>query len=148
MRNSPRLPLLALYLAVGLAIVFLAATRNGSRLPLTSLGLGAIAAITALTIYGLQGLLSIVLEGVELKLGWRRPALTEPLTIAIVVFSLALIAIAIALGWGIMSDWERWKLGVLAGSGSLILALLLMFYKEAFLGREAFLEDRNDGVPW
>lgn len=148
MRNSPRLPLLAMYLAAGLAIVFLVVTRDGSRIPLTSLGLGAVAAVVALTVYGLQGVLSIILEGIELKPGWRRPTLTEPLTIAIVIFSIALIAIAIALGWGIMGDWVEWKLGVLAGCGSLILALLLMFYKEAFLGKEACFEDRNDGVPW
>ncbi len=148
MRNSPRLPLIALYLAVAIAIVLLLLTRNEQRIPLTSIELGLVAAIVALTAYGLQGLLSVVLEGVELVPGRRRPRLTEPLSIAIVLFSIALFAIAVALGWGIMNGWAERRLGVLAGAGSLILALLLMFYKEAFLGAEACFDDRNDGVPW
>ncbi len=148
MRNSPRLPLLALYLAAGIAILLLVITRNGDRFPLTSLELGLVAATVALTVYGVQGLFSVILEGIELAPGKRRPRLTEPLSIAIVVFSVGLFAIAVALGWGITESWPEWRVGVLAGAGSLVLAFLLMFYKEAFLGTEACFDDRHDGVPW
>lgn len=148
LRNSPKLPLLALYLSAGLAILLLITTRNGGRFPLTEIEIGLVAAVVTLAIYGLEGLISIAIEGVELVPGHRGPILTGPLSASIVLFSIALLAVAIALGWGIADNWAERTIGVLAGVGSLLLALILMFYKEAFLGDEACFDDRNDGVPW
>lgn len=148
MRNSPRLPVLSLYLAGVLAILLIVTTRAGGRIPLSEIEIGLVAGAVTLAIYGLQGVISIMVEGVELVPGRRGPVLTGPLSVSIVVFSIALFGIAITLAWGISDDWSERTIGVLAGVGSLILALLLMLYKEAFLGDEARFDDRNDGVPW
>lgn len=148
LRNSPKLPILALYLSAGLTILLLLSTRKGGRFPLTEIELGLVAAAVTLAIYGLEGIISIAIEGEELVPGRRGPMLTGPLSVSIVLFSLALFAVAVALGWGIADDWAERTIGILAGLGSLILALILMFYKEAFLGDEARFDDRKDGVPW
>jgi len=147
-RNTPKFPVLSLYLAVGITILLLFTTRKGGRFPLTEIELGLVAAAVTLAVYGLQGLISIAVEGVELIPGRRGPMLTGPLSVSIVLFSLALFAVAVALSWGIADDWAERTIGILAGVGSLLLALILMLYKEAFLGDEARFDDRNDGVPW
>jgi len=148
MRNSPKLPILSLLLAATVTVLLVIATSEGGRIPLTEIELGLVAAVVTLAIYGLQGLISIAIEGVELTPGRRGPVLTGPLSISIVVFSLALFAVSVALSWGIAGDWGERTIGILASIGSMILALILMFYKEAFLGDEAGFDDRNDGVPW
>jgi hypothetical protein len=140
--------MIALYLAAVLAIVLLVTTRDGGRIPLTEVELGLVAAAVTLTVYGLQGPISIAVEGVELVPGRRGPMLSGPLSVSIVLFSIALLIVAVALGWGIADDWAERTIGILAGIGSLLLALILMFYKEAFLGDEACFDDRDDGVPW
>lgn len=148
MRNSPKLPILSLYLAAAITVLLVITTRKGGRIPLTEIELGLVAGAVTLAVYGLQGLLSIAIEGVELVPGRRGPVLTEPLSVSIVLFSGLLFVVAVSLGWGISDDWEERTIGILAGVGSLILALLLMLYKEAFLGDEARFDDRDDGVPW
>jgi hypothetical protein len=148
MRNSWILPAVAVVAAVILAIFLLATTPEGGRTPLSELELGIVAAVIALIVFGVQGLLSIALEGEELRPGRHGGRLTDPASIAIVVFSLALAAIAVALAWGIADDWSPRRLGILAGGGALILALLLVLYKEAFVGDEVCFDDREDGVPW
>lgn len=148
MRNSPRLPVAALILATLLTVVLAITTSDGDRIPLTELELGGIAAIVALAIYGVQGLISIALEGEELVPGRRGPRLTDAISVAIVIFALALFGIAVALAYGIAGDWQTRTLGLLAGGGSVIVALLLVLYKEAFIGEEACFDDREDGVPW
>jgi hypothetical protein len=148
MRNSPKLPILSLYLAAAITVLLVGTTSRGERVPLTEIELGLVAGAVTLAVYGLQGLISIAVEGVELVPGRRGPLLTGPLSVSIVLLSIALFVVAVALGWGIADDWEERTIGILAGLGSLILALLLMFYKEAFLGDEARFDDRDDGVPW
>src|SRR5689334_7513884 len=101
MRNAPRLPLLSLYLAAGITILLLITTRHGGRFPLTEVELGLVAGALTLAVYGLQGLISIAVEGIELTPGRRAPMLTGPLSAAIVLCSIALFAVAIALSWGI-----------------------------------------------
>jgi hypothetical protein len=151
MDNSPRLPVVAILLALGLAIV--AAVSQASReagevFVLSELEIGLVAAAFTLAIFGLQGLLSVLVEGRRLHPGIVRPRLTDPLSLAIVVFSLLLFGIAVALAYGIALDWSPIVLGVLAGAGCLILAMLLVFYKEAFVGDEAGFDEREDGIPW
>ena len=151
MDNSPRLPTVAILLAVGLAIVtgVSYASRQIGDVPfLSEVEIGLVAAGFTLAIFGVQGLISVLLEGRQLHPGIVRPRLTDPLSIAIVAFSLLLFGIAIALAYGIVLDWGPIILGTLAGAGCLILAMLLVFYKEAFVGDEACFDDREDGVPW
>ena len=151
MDNSPRLPAVSLLLAAILAV--LAAIAYANRDPdgpfsLSEVEIGLVAAAFALAIFGAQGLISVLLEGRRLHLGVVRPRLTAPLSIAIVVFSLLLFALAIALGVGLVRDWDPEIIGTLAGAGCIVLAALLIFYKEAFVGDETRFDERDDGIPW
>ncbi len=147
MRNSPTLPVAALFLALVLGVhtAYSAGQRDG---PLTELQLGEISVALTLVIFGLQGLISVVVEGQELRPGRTPERLTGPLSIAIVLLSLALFGIALALAFGIAADWSLERIGALAGIGCIALSLLLVFYKEAFIGDEASFDNRQDGIPW
>ena len=76
------------------------------------------------------------------------PHLTNPLSWSIVTVSFVLLLDGIALAYGLAADWSPIALGLLAGAGCLILAFLLVGYKEAFIGDEASFDRRDDGVPW
>lgn len=148
MRNSASLPIAALLVAAGLIVLLLVSTGDGQRIPLTELELGGVAAVISLLIFGIQGLISVALEGEQLLPGRHGPRLTDPISAAIILFSLLLFGIAVALAYGIVNEWQVRALGVLSGIGSTTLALLLVLYKEAFIGDEARFDDRQDGVPW
>ena len=148
MTNSPRLPVVALILAILLAIAAAAAIDPGQPLPLSELQLGAIGGALTLAIFGIQGLISVLLEGRELRPGVATPQLTNPLSAAIVIVSILLFGDALLLGYGIVFGWRTAALGIAAGAGCIFLATLLVCYKEAFLGDEARFDDREDGVPW
>jgi hypothetical protein len=146
--NSPRLPAVALILASLLAIAAAAAIDPDRPLPLSELQLGAVAGALTLGVFGIQGLISVMLEGRELRPGMAPPHLTNPLSAAIVIVSILLFGDALLLGYGIVIGWGTAALGVAAGAGCVFLATLLVCYKEAFLGDEARFDDREDGVPW
>jgi hypothetical protein len=151
MRNSPALPIIALAAAVALAVTAALAYAAGPAKPvvvLSEVEIALTAWALALAVYGVQGLTSVMLEGRELRPGVVRPRLTDPFSVAIVGLSALLLGAAIVLGWGISAEWKPRWLGMLAGAGCFDLALLLAFYKEAFIGNEASFEERNDGVPW
>jgi hypothetical protein len=145
MKNSPRLPSVALVVSLVLAATVWLTHDSG---PLTELELGGVAWAIGLAIFGLQGLLSVLVEGQELRPGRVPPRLTDPLSVGIVLFSVALLATATALAYGLTADWSTGRIGALAGAGSLALAFLLVFYKEGFVGDEACFDEREDGVPW
>jgi hypothetical protein len=145
--NSPRLPVVSLILASLLAIAAAATIDPGRPLPLSELQLGAVGGALTLAIFGIQGLISVLLEGRELRPGLVPPHLTNPLSAAIVIVSILLFGDALLLGYGIVNGWGTAALGV-AGAGCVFLATLLVCYKEAFLGDEARFDDREDGVPW
>lgn len=148
MTNSLRLPLLSLLLSVALAVVVIISGQTHGLIPLSELELGALSGTLAFVIFGVQGLISVALEGRELRPGIRLPQLTNPLSLGIVVLSLLLAVIAFTLGFGIVNGWDTSRLGVLAAVGCFVLAALLIFYKEAFLGNEARFDNREDGIPW
>ena len=147
MRNTLSLPVISLLLAIVLAIAVMVnhADEEG---PLSELELGGVAWTIGLGVYGLQGLISVLVEGRELRPGRTLPRLTGPLSILIVLGALALIGIAAALAVGLVDEWRTGVLGTLAGAGCLVLAMLLISYKEAFFGDEATFDNRDDGVPW
>jgi hypothetical protein len=115
---------------------------------LSELEIGFVGIALTLVIFAVIGLISVLLEGRELEPGRVAPRLTNPLSVAIVVFSGFLFVIAVFLGIGIAQGWEPQLIGVLAGLGSIDLALLLVFYKEGFVGNETTFDERDDGVPW
>ena len=145
MKNSPRLPSVALAVSLALAATVWLTDGDG---PLTELELGGIAWAIGLAIFGLQGLLSVLVEGEELHPGRVPPRVTDPLSVGIVVLSLAILAAAAALAYGLTADWGPEAIGVIAGAGCLAVALILVFYKEGFVGDEASFDEREDGVPW
>jgi hypothetical protein len=145
MRNSPRLPYLALLAAAILALVVWWTHDSG---PLNELELGGVAWVVGLLIFGFQGLLSVLVEGEELHPGRVLPRLTDVLSVGIVFISAGLVATATVLAYGLTDNWRPEWIGVMAGGGCFEVALLLVFYKEGFLGDEATFDEREDGVPW
>jgi hypothetical protein len=148
MNNSPFLSIISLILAGLLATAVALTVGPGGAIPLSALQLGGTAGALTLAVFGMQGLISVMLEGRELRPGMAPPHLTNPLSAAIVIVSLLLFADALLLGYGIVAGWRTVALGISAGVGCVFLAALLVGYKEAFLGDEARFDDREDGVPW
>jgi hypothetical protein len=146
MTNSLRLPLAAL--AVGLLAGASVALTWPPDAVLSELQIGLAAWAFALAIFGLQGLLSVAVEGRELRPGRTPPRLTDALSVAIAICSLLLLVAAALLAVGIRAGLSIQTIGLAAGLGCLLLAVLLLFYKEAFLGDEAALDRRDDGLPW
>ena len=150
MQNSPGIPLAALVVAIALATITVLSVIAGvgGGLALNELQLGATAWALALGIYGLQGIVSIVVEGRQVFPGMIKPRLNNPLSVVIAALSVLLFVLAGLTGFAIVSGQSTALIGTAAGAGCLDLGLLLLFYKEAFIGHEAHLESRQDGVPW
>ena len=160
MQNSPGIPLGALIVAIALATIAILSLMAGvgGDPALNELQIGATAWALTLGIFGVQGIVSIVLEGRQLVLGTIAPRLNtplraprygvHPLDAAIAVLSVLLVILAGWTGLAIVSDQPTAVIGTAAGAGCLDLGLLLLFYKEAFIGHEAHLDLRQDGVPW
>ena len=151
MENSRGLPIAAIVIAALLALLTYLSYQAGEAAEifhLSELEIAYVAAAVGLVTFGIEGLISVLLEGRRLRPGRVQPRLTEPLTVAIVILSIALFADAVVLGYAVYEDWSPIRLGLLAGAGCLIIATLLIFYKEAFVGNEATFDDREDGVPW
>ena len=150
MQNSPGIPLAAFVAAIVLAgatIVSVMAGVGGDP-ALNELQIGAAAWAVTLAMFGAQGIVSIVLEGRQLFVGTIAPRLTNTLSAAIAACSILLLILAGLTGLAIVSGQPTAVVGTAAGAGCLDLGLLLLFYKEAFIGHEAHLESRQDGIPW
>jgi len=149
MYNSPGVPIAALVCALALAAISVMSAGFGGEQPaLNELQIGATAWALTLGIFAMQGIVSIVLEGRQLVVGSIAPKLSSRLSVAIAGLSVLLFILAGWTGLAIVSGQSTAVIGTAAGAGCLDLGLLLLFYKEAFIGHEAHLEPRNDGVPW
>jgi len=160
MQNSPLIPLAAFVVAIALASVTVVSLMAGvgGNPALNELQIGATAWALTLGVFGVQGIVSIVLEGRQLFVGTIEPRLNplrasrygvdNLLGVAIAALSVLLFILAGLTGLAIVSGQPTAVIGSAAGAGSLDLGLLLLFYKEAFIGHEAHLEPRQDGVPW
>jgi hypothetical protein len=150
MQNSPGIPLAALVVAIALATITMLSVIAGvgGGIALNELQLGATAWALALGIYGVQGIVSIVVEGRQVFPGMIKPRLNNPLSAVIAALSVLLFVLAGITGFAIVSGQSTALIGTAAGAGCLDLGLLLLFYKEAFIGHEAHLDLRQDGVPW
>jgi hypothetical protein len=150
MQNSPGNPLAALVVALALATITMLSVIAGvgGGIALNELQLGATAWALALGIYGLQGIVSIVVEGRQVSPGMIKPRLNNPLSAVIAALSVLLFVLAGVTGFAIVSGQSTALIGTAAAAGCLDLGLLLLFYKEAFIGHEAHLDLREDGVPW
>jgi hypothetical protein len=150
MQNSPGLPLVALLVGFTLAATTVVSVMAGiGGFPaLSELQIGATAWALALGIYGVQGIISIVVEGRQIVPGSVPPRISKPLSLGIGGLSIVLLVVAAMTGSAIVLGQSTAMIGSAAGAGCLVLALLLLFYKERFIGHEAHLEPRQDGIPW
>lgn len=149
MQNSPGIPLAAFVVALVLAFATIVSLMTGITGPaLNELQIGATAWALTLGIFGVQGIVSILLEGRQVFLGTTQPRLNDPLSVAIVAVSVLLFILAGLTGLAIVAGQPTAVIGAAAGAGCLDLGLLLLFYKEAFIGNEVHLDPRQDGVPW
>jgi hypothetical protein len=150
MRNSPGIPLAALVVAFGLATITVLSVVAGvgGGLALNELQVGATAWALALGLYAFQGIVSVVVEGRQVSPGTIKPRLNNPFSAVIAALSVLLFVLASLTGFAIVSGQSTALIGTAAGVACLDLGLLLLFYKEAFIGHEAHLDLRQDGVPW
>ena len=160
MQNSPGIPLAAFVAAIVLGGATIASVMLGvgGDPALNELQIGAAAWALTLAMFSAQGIVSIVLEGRQLFLGTIGPRLTnplraprygvDPLSAAVAALSVLLFILAGLTGLAIVSGQPTAVIGTAAGAGCLDLGLLLLLYKEAFVGHEAHLESRQDGIPW
>ena len=150
MQNSPGVPLVALVIAVALAVITMLSVIAGAGGggALNELQIGATGWALALGLFGVQGFISIVVEGRQVIPGVIQPRMNNQIGAAIATLSVALLALAAASGLVIAAGQSPAVIGIAAGAGCLTLGLLLLFYKEAFVGHEAHLDLRQDGVPW
>jgi hypothetical protein len=147
MRNTSGLPIVSLVIAA-LLLASVAIHQEFRFEHLNVIELGALAAVVGLLIYGIQGLISVAVDGEELKPGTTPPHLTDALSDGIVIISALLIMNGLTLAYGLADNWGTVWIGLLAGLGCILLAFMLVAYKEAFLGEEARFDRRDDGVPW
>jgi hypothetical protein len=152
MYNSPGIPLASLVVAIALSTVTIASLMTmagaGANPVLNELQIGATAWALALGIFSVQAIVSIALEGRQVILGTIEPRLNGPLSAAIAALSVLLFILAGVTGLAIVAGQPTTVIGLAAGAGCLDLGLLLLFYKEAFIGHEAHLDPRQDGIPW
>ena len=148
MRNTSGLPIVSLITAVILLVIVAITTSGFTADHLGVVEIGAVAAAVGHLIYAVQGLISVVVDGEELKPGVSPPHLTDALSDGIIVIAALLIMIGMTLAYGLADNWDSTYIGILAGVGCFLLAAMLVAYKEAFLGEEARFDRRDDGVPW
>ncbi len=101
-----------------------------------------------LALYGVQGVLSVWLEGRELVPGpTERPP--EPVWSLIAALGLAALVMAWAIKFmGELATAPPRQLALDAGVLFLGLALMLVLYRRYFITHEAVTQDRDDGIPW
>jgi len=150
MQNSPGLPVVALVGALVLGAITLASVTAGigGDPALTELQIGATAWALALAIFGVTGIVSILVEGRQLILGAIQPRSSNLWSAAIAGGSILLFVLAVATALAIVTGQPTAVIGSAAGIACLDLSVLLISYKEAFVGREAHLDSRHDGIPW
>ena len=150
MQNSPGLPVVALVGALVLGAITLASITAGigGDPALTELQIGATAWALALAIFGVTGIVSVLVEGRQLIPGTIQPRRSSPWSAAVAGGSILLFALAGVTAFAIVTGQPSAVIGSAAGIACLDLSLLLISYKEAFVGGEAHLDSRHDGIPW
>ncbi|GBC76415.1 hypothetical protein HRbin07_00616 [bacterium HR07] len=102
-----------------------------------------------LALYGVQGLLSVWLEGQQLRPGEKHQA-REPVgaVIAIALLTGVVLFFAVQFVRSLQHQPDPQRLAL---DGALLffgLAAMLVLYRKYFIGDEVVTQDRDDGVPW
>ena len=158
-RNDPILPTFALILAAGL---FYAAYLDGrhiarllghvpEELSVGQIGLMAFGAV--LLLYGLMGLVSYWLEGIELRPGRHFPTPSTAPVAAGVILVLLLTALSgffvrLLVYSAQTGHNPTWLQGLIFGSISLVVAALFGIYRRFFGREEVITEEEKSALPW
>ena len=158
-RNDPILPTFALILAAGL---FYAVYLDGRRiarhlgdgpeeLSVGQIGLMAFGAV--LLLYGLMGLVSYWLEGIELRPGRHFPTPSTAPVAAGVILVLLLTALSgffvrLLVYSAQTGHNPTWLQGLIFGSISLVVAALFGIYRRFFGREEVITEEEKSEFPW
>lgn len=158
-RNDPILPTFALILAAGL---FYAAYLDGQhiarllghvpeKLSVGQIGLMAFGAV--LLLYGLMGLVSYWLEGMELRPGRHFPTPSTAPVVAGVILVLLLTALSgffvrLLVYAAQTGHNPTWLQGLIFGSISLVVAALFGIYRRFFGREEVITEEEKSEFPW
>ncbi|GAB5602994.1 cytochrome c [Thermus sp. FJN-A] len=158
-RNDPILPTFALILAAGLFYasyldgLYIARLLGHAPLELSVGQIGLMAFGAVLLLYGLIGLVSYWLEGVELRPGRHFPS---PSTAPVVVGAILVLLLTALSGFFVRlilysaqtGHNPTWLQGLIFGAISLVVATLLGIYKKFFGRDEAITEEEKSQFPW
>ncbi|MDM7324633.1 MAG: cytochrome C [Thermus sp.] len=158
-RNDPILPTFALILAVGL---FYMAYLDGihitrllghapEELSVGQIGLMAFGAV--LLLYGLIGLVSYWLDGIELRPGRHFPSPSTVPLVAGVILVLVLTALSgffvrLLIYSAQTGHNPTWLQGLVFGAISLVVAILMGIYKKFYGRDEVVTEEEKSHFPW
>lgn len=102
-----------------------------------------------LALYGVQGLLSVWLEGPQLRPGEKNQA-REPLgaVVAIALLTGVVFFFAVRFVQSLQHQPDPQRLALYGALLFVGLAAMLVLYRKYFIGDEVVTQDRDDGVPW
>ncbi len=102
-----------------------------------------------LALYGVQGLLSVWLEGRELQPAEKNSA-REPLgaVVAITLVVGVVLFCAVQFVHSLQHHPDPQRLALYGALLFLGLAAMLVLYRKYFVDDEVVTQDRDDGVPW
>jgi len=105
--------------------------------------------LAVLAVYGLQGLISVYLEGRELELEGGHQARASWGSLLLLLGLLAFqIFDAAEFVTSFLGGASSQTLAVYAALGFFGLAAMLVVYRRAFISDEAIAQEREDDVPW
>lgn len=111
--------------------------------------IGLVAWVVLLSLFAIQGMISVWLEGRELKVGKPTRA-SEPIAALLLAVLLALLEFIWIVQFvrGLYGGAPPAMIAIYAALLSFTLAILLLIYRRAFLSAETILQERDDHVPW
>lgn len=116
---------------------------------LESYEIGLVAWIFLLALFGIQGLISVWLEGKELKLGReKRPSESPIAVIAIGILTVAELVLAVSFIQSLQANGSPKALAIYAALIFFSLAAQLCLYRRYFIADEVIAQERDDELPW
>jgi len=111
--------------------------------------IGLVAWSFLLALFGLQGLITVFLEGEELEPRAGEEREGSRWAVALLVGLLALeVTLAVLFARGLYSGARAETLALYGGGIFLALAAMLVVYRRAFVEDEVIAQEREDGFPW
>lgn len=132
-------------------IDFLGAAAGQRKIPehLAEYQIGLLAWILVLAVYGVIGLVSVWLEGVEPVPEVVEPRAGPGALVALALFSLAALVASVVFIWQVVLG--KGTVSTLGASGALwmwSLAVAVAVYRRYFVSQEIIQQDRDEEVPW